>query len=137
MADAIDEMEASAVAVEARLASTRTASDSELSWLPAWRIRELIAAKKISPVEVTDHFLGRVEALDPQLHAFRKLDAEGARRAARAAEAAVMAGEKLGALHGVPVAIKELIAVRDMRLYGVARTANDVPLLRVYQWRWQ
>lgn len=117
MTEAVDAIAAPATAnaaVEARLASTNTAPDSELSWLPAWRIRELIATKQLSPVEVTDHFLARAEALDPQIHAFRKLDAAGARKAARDAEAAVMSGVPLGPLHGVPVAIKELIAVRDM-----------------------
>ncbi len=104
----------SSTRIEARLATTNTAPDNDLSWLPAWRIRELIAAKKLSPVEVTDHFLARVEALDPELHAFRKIDADGARQQAKAAEAAVMSGAPLGALHGVPVAVKELIAVRNM-----------------------
>lgn len=111
MADAIEMLDAP---VEARLATVKTAPDSELSWLPAWRLRELVAAKTVSPVEVTDHFLARAESLDPRLHAFRKLDVEGARKAAKTAEAVVMSGVELGALHGVPVAIKELIAVRDM-----------------------
>jgi len=115
MPEAADEVEnLTATPVEARPASTATAPDDDLSWLPAWRIRELIGARKLSPVEVTDHFLARVEALDPRLHAFRRIDADGARRQARAAEAAVMSGAPLGPLHGVPVAIKELIAVRDM-----------------------
>jgi Asp-tRNA(Asn)/Glu-tRNA(Gln) amidotransferase A subunit family amidase len=103
-----------AMPVEARLASARAAPDDDLSWLPAWRIRELIAARSLSPVEVTEHFLRRIDALDPQLHAFRQVDHAGALAQAKAAEAAVTAGERLGPLHGVPVAVKELIAVRDM-----------------------
>ena len=114
MAQADDGMVLDAAPVETRLASAKPAADADLSWLPAWRIRDLITARKISPVEVTDHFLARVETLDPELHAFRQLDADGARTAAKRAEAAVMAGEPLGALHGVPVAVKELIAVKDM-----------------------
>jgi Asp-tRNA(Asn)/Glu-tRNA(Gln) amidotransferase A subunit family amidase len=114
MAEAGDVAMLDPAPIEARLASAKIASDNDLSWLPAWRIRELIAARQVSPVDVTDHFLKRIETLDPELHAFRQVDAEGARAQARAAEAAVMAGGELGALHGVPVAVKELIAVKDM-----------------------
>lgn len=78
----------------------------DLTWAPAWRLREMIAAKEVSPVEVTDHFLARIEEFEPRLKAFIHLDPIGARQAAKKAEAAVMAGDDLGALHGVPMAVK-------------------------------
>jgi aspartyl-tRNA(Asn)/glutamyl-tRNA(Gln) amidotransferase subunit A len=72
-------------------------------------IAEGIRAKKCSPVEVVDAHLERVAALQPKLNAFVHLDAEGARTQARAAEAAVMRGDGVGPLHGVPLTIKSCI----------------------------
>jgi Asp-tRNA(Asn)/Glu-tRNA(Gln) amidotransferase A subunit family amidase len=68
-----------------------------------------ILDKKFSPVEVVDAHLERIAALQPKLNAFVHLDAEGARKQARAAEAALMRGQKVGPLHGVPLTIKSCI----------------------------
>ena len=68
-----------------------------------------IRAKKFSPVEVVEVHLERVAALQPKLNAFVHLDADGARKQARAAEAALMRGERVGPLHGVPLTIKSCI----------------------------
>jgi len=86
----------------------------ELTWMPAWRIRELIGTGDVSPVEVVDHFLGRIEDLDPKVHAFSHLDAAGARVQAKQAEDAARRGDEVGPLHGIPTAVKEHIAVRGM-----------------------
>jgi Asp-tRNA(Asn)/Glu-tRNA(Gln) amidotransferase A subunit family amidase len=85
-----------------------------LTWLPAWQIRELIAKREVSPVEVTDHFLNRIEEQDQTLHAFLHLDAAGARRQAKAAEQAVAKGDDLGPLHGIPVSVKSHIDVEGL-----------------------
>jgi Asp-tRNA(Asn)/Glu-tRNA(Gln) amidotransferase A subunit family amidase len=70
-----------------------------------------IREKRVSPVEVVDAHLERAAALQPKLNAFVHLDAEGARTQARAAEDALMRGEEVGPLHGVPVTIKSCIDV--------------------------
>ena len=90
----------------------------ELTWMPASEIRALIAKGDVSPVEVTDHFLGRIEDLDPKLHAFRSLDAAGERDQAKRAEDAVRSGDELGSLHGIPVSVKEHLAVAGHPLMG-------------------
>jgi aspartyl-tRNA(Asn)/glutamyl-tRNA(Gln) amidotransferase subunit A len=67
-----------------------------------------IRAREISPVEVTEACLARIETLGPRLHAFIQVDAEGALRTARIREAEVKAGRSRGPLHGVPLAHKDL-----------------------------
>jgi Asp-tRNA(Asn)/Glu-tRNA(Gln) amidotransferase A subunit family amidase len=91
----------------------------ELTWLPAWRIRELIGTGDVSPVEVVNHFLGRIEELDSKLQAFAHVDAAGAREQAALAEAAVRRGDDLGPLHGIPTSVKEHIAVAGMPRMGL------------------
>lgn len=113
--------------VETRLPGAKAADDEGLSWLPAWRLRQLIGARQLSPVEVTDHFLARISRLDPELHGFRQVDTAGARLQAQQAEVAVMAGETLGPLHGIPVAMKEFIAVKGMSWRDLSVVNDGVP----------
>ena len=68
-----------------------------------------IRAREVSPVEVVDVTLRRIEALQPTVNAFITVTADEARAAARAAEARVMGGERLGPLHGVPFSVKDLL----------------------------
>ncbi len=83
-------------------------NDEDLCYTPAAELVGLIRGKQISPLEVIDAVLGRIEALEPKLNAFATLTAERAREAAKRAEAAVARGEALGPLHGVPCTIKDL-----------------------------
>jgi aspartyl-tRNA(Asn)/glutamyl-tRNA(Gln) amidotransferase subunit A len=85
--------------------------EQSLASQPAWRLAELIAARETSAVDVTEAVLDRIARLDPEVHAFRTVAADAARLAARAADAAVREGKPLGALHGVPLALKEHIPV--------------------------
>ena len=85
-----------------------------MSFFPYGTLSEItqeIRSKKISPVEIVELHLRRIEALQPKLNAFVHLDSEGAREQARAAESSVLRGAQLGPLHGVPLTIKSCIDV--------------------------
>lgn len=84
---------------------------SDFDFMTALELRRLIAARAISPVELTERALARAEASQASLNAFYHLMPEEARSAARRAEEAVMCGSPLGLLHGLPVSVKDLIAV--------------------------
>ncbi|HEY1795756.1 MAG TPA: amidase [Stellaceae bacterium] len=86
----------------------------DLHWLTAAEAAGAIAARKLSPVELTRALLDRIERLDPKLHAFIRLDADAAMGAAKAAEAEIAAGRPRGPLHGVPVGIKDIIDVAGL-----------------------
>jgi Asp-tRNA(Asn)/Glu-tRNA(Gln) amidotransferase A subunit family amidase len=107
----------------------------ELNFLSAVSMAKQIRGKSLSPVELVEAHLGRVEASNPKLNAFVQVDAEGARRQARLAEAAISEGKDLGPLHGVPLSIKSSIAVAGFRCEagtklraGVVAT-QDAPLV--------
>src|ERR1700688_837005 len=70
-----------------------------------------IRTKEISPCEIIDAHLARIEKLQPKLNAFVHVDAEGARRQALAAEASVLRGDTVGALQGGVLSIKSCIDV--------------------------
>jgi Asp-tRNA(Asn)/Glu-tRNA(Gln) amidotransferase A subunit family amidase len=76
---------------------------------------EQIRSKKISPVELVEAHLNRIEKLNPKLNAFVQVDHECALIYARHAEAALMRNNELGPLHGVPISIKSSIDVAGMR----------------------
>ncbi len=78
----------------------------ELNFLTAVSMADLIRKRELSPVELVEAHLSRIEELNPKLNAFVHVDAESARRQAKVAETAVGNGEPLGPLHGVPLSIK-------------------------------
>ncbi|MGK5638181.1 amidase [Streptomyces sp. URMC 126] len=74
---------------------------------------DAIAAGDLSPVELTGSVLGRIEAVEPELNAYAEVFADTARRAAARAERELTEGRRRGPLHGVPMALKDLIDVAD------------------------
>ena len=77
--------------------------------LSATEARALIGTRRLSPVELTQSCIRRIEEVDPAVNAMVARDFDGARAAARNAEAQVMRGDALGALHGLPLGVKDLI----------------------------
>src|SRR5437016_11868407 len=101
-------------------------SDNEVVWTSALELATRIRQKEISSVEATEAILTRIEALNPRLNAFCLVAADQARAAARDAEVAVMKGEPLGKLHGVPVSVKDMIFTRGLRTTGGSRLFGDL-----------
>jgi Asp-tRNA(Asn)/Glu-tRNA(Gln) amidotransferase A subunit family amidase len=101
----------------------------------AGALAALVRQRALSPVELVDACLARIEALNPRLNAFVGLDADGARSAARKAEDLVLSGAPLGALHGVPISIKSSVAVSGQpwetgsRFRAGVRAEGDAPLV--------
>lgn len=90
-------------------------TDLDLCYTPATELARLIRTKKLSPVELVRNTLARIEAVNPKLNCFCFVYPEEALEKARAAEAAVMAGRRLGPLHGVPFAMKDLTPTKGKR----------------------
>jgi amidase len=98
-----------------------------LTELSAVRLAELIRAGAVSPVQVLDAYLRRVGEVNPRINAVVRL-APGAEQEARAAEAAVLRGESLGPLHGVPFTVKDNIETAGVvTAIGVPQRAGLVP----------
>ena len=82
--------------------------------LSAAEMARLVRQRDLSPVDIVDAHLARIEALNPRLNAYIAVDDEGARAAARQAEAAVRREDPLGPLHGVPLSMKSTVEVTGM-----------------------
>ncbi|MGA2855281.1 MAG: amidase [Candidatus Sulfotelmatobacter sp.] len=107
--------------------------------MPSLTISELaqrLRRREISPVEITEACLERIEKLNPVLNAFVTVTAESALAEARAAEIAIAKGEWRGPLHGIPVALKDLIDTAGVRttaasaLYKDRIPAHDAEVVR-------
>ena len=99
-------------------------AETSLHWQSLTTLSQLIQTGKLSPVELTEHFLARIAALDSTLHAFRLETRQRALAEAQAAELAIRSGLDVGPLHGLPYAAKDLFDVK-----GLPTTAGS-PLLQ-------
>jgi aspartyl-tRNA(Asn)/glutamyl-tRNA(Gln) amidotransferase subunit A len=98
---------------------------TDLHFLSITAAARLIERRQLSPVELTQAFLDRIEAIDPQLNAYLLVTAELALKQARAAEAEIMAGNYRGPLHGIPIALKDIYCTAGIRTTGHSRTRED------------
>ncbi|MFC1984174.1 amidase [Chloroflexota bacterium] len=100
----------------------------EICRMSALEMRNAIRAKKLSPVELMDAFLQRIERINPKVNAYCTVVAESARTEARCAEDKLMKGEELGPLHGIPVSVKDLVFTKGIRTTGGTRMyENFIP----------
>ena len=92
----------------ARLIEETPMTDDEIAWLDLMTVAKLIRERVLSAVQVTEAQLRRIDALNPALHAYARTTPELALAQARDADQRQARGEPLGALHGVPIAVKDL-----------------------------
>jgi len=100
----------------------------DLAYTSAAELAALIARRAVSPVEIVDAVVGHIERAQPALNAFITVCGQEAHAAAKGAEAAVMRGDTLGPLHGVPFAVKDLVNTKGVRTtFGSVALAENVP----------
>ena len=102
----------------------------ELCDLSLVQAGELIRQRKISPVELTQAHLERIQRVDPRVNSYITVTAEQAMQSARQAEAELrrgetQAGEPLGSLHGLPLAIKDLYETKGVRTTAGSKMLAD------------
>src|SRR5271154_5890744 len=106
-------MSARPASTAASIRSRPMPSNADPSFLPAHRLAAEIAARRLSPVDVVEALLARIAAPNPKLHAFIDTYFEDARLAAEAADKAIRSGHAVGPLHGVPIALKDLVEIES------------------------
>src|SRR5215217_1128926 len=100
-------------------------SNADPCYLPAQILAAEIAARRLSPVDIVEAMLARIAAHDPKLHAFVEVYADDSRLAAEAADKAIRAGHAVGPLHGVPIALKDLIDIEGRVTTGGTMVWRD------------
>ena len=100
-------------------------STIDTSFAPVHRLAMDIAAGRLSPRDLIESSLAHIAAAEPKLHAFTEVYADDARLAAEAAEKAIRAGHGLGPLHGIPIALKDLVEMEGRRTMGGTAAWRD------------
>jgi aspartyl-tRNA(Asn)/glutamyl-tRNA(Gln) amidotransferase subunit A len=100
-------------------------ANTDPALLPAHVLSAEIGAGRLSPVAVVEAALARIGSLDPKLHAYVEVYADEARLAAEAADKAIRSGHRIGPLHGIPVALKDLIEIEGRVTTGGSQVWRD------------
>jgi len=97
----------------------------DLCYLPATEMSKAIRNKSLSPVEIAEALLDRIEGVNPKVNAYCTMLPEKTMEEARAAEQAVMKGEELGLLHGIPYSVKDLVYTKGIRTMRGSKMFED------------
>ncbi|MDB5409118.1 MAG: amidase-like protein [Rhodospirillales bacterium] len=95
------------------------------SELTVHELSAAIASRRLSPVDIMDALLSRIRRLDPKLHAYIALYEADARLAAEAADKAIRSGHRIGPLHGIPIAVKDLVDIEGRVTTGGSKVWQD------------
>lgn len=87
------------------------ATNTQLAFEPVHQLRDRLTAGEISPVDIVEAYLDRIARYDAKLHAYIDVYADDARKAALAAADAIVSGHRIGPLHGIPVAVKDIVEI--------------------------
>ncbi len=98
---------------------------SNLPFLTVAELARLIESREVSPVEVTQAYLDRIDQLDFKFNAYLAISRREAMQAARDAEESIARGEYLGPMHGIPVAVKDQFWTKGTRSTGGTRILAD------------
>ena len=98
---------------------------ADIPFLSTGALSRLIESKEVSPVEATEAYLDRIDALDFKFNAYLTVSRKEALAAARDAEQAIVQGGYLGPMHGIPVAVKDQLWTRGIRTTGGSRVLGD------------
>src|SRR5579864_7424753 len=128
----VKSLSATAVTLMSGIGNTRSmeshaagASAADATWLSLTEASRLIRDKKISPVELTQSCLNRIERLNPSLNAFITVTSESARARAHEAETEIQRGHWRGPLHGIPIALKDLFDTAGVRTTAASELFKD------------
>jgi amidase len=98
----------------------------DITYLPAHELARRLRRRELGALELLEHYLARVQRLNPRINAIAVLDAERARERAREADAALDRGVSWGPLHGVPMTVKESFNVAGLpTTYGYPAFADN------------
>ncbi|HEY6905024.1 MAG TPA: amidase [Candidatus Acidoferrales bacterium] len=100
-------------------------TESELAFLSIDEAASLLRRKGLSPVDLVDASLARIERWNPELHAFLTILAEPARRRAKLAEKEILRGSDRGPLHGIPISLKDNYYTRGIRTTAGSTILSD------------
>jgi aspartyl-tRNA(Asn)/glutamyl-tRNA(Gln) amidotransferase subunit A len=100
-------------------------ADESLTQLDLSEVSQLVRSKQVSPVQLTEECLNRIQQLNEKLNAFITVTAESALAEARAAESEIQRGQWRGLLHGVPIALKDIVDTAGVRTTAASELFKD------------